>query len=117
MQPYRFNAGTNTRANNLRQFLINRRLYESQVQGRNNDFIGDLSIAKDACICVQQKANDVKQGYNDPQQPIKMRISQILRNTTSGGRVTFGSENSGIRFLGGVEGQPGGLPQPPRNKF
>jgi hypothetical protein len=115
MQPYRLNAGTDIRANNLRQFLKNRLLLENQF--RDNGFVGDLSLAKDACICIQQKANDVKQGYNDPQQSINMRIAQILKNPATGGRVTFGNERSGITFLGGYEGQPGGLPQPPRNRL
>ena len=68
--------------------------------------------------CLQTKTNLTKQGYNDPSQTDNMRISQILTGTL-GGRTTFGNFNRPVElnYLGGWEGQPGGLPKPPRNKF
>jgi hypothetical protein len=80
----------------------------------NADDITDSSL----CLCFQQRANNIKQGYNDPSQTTNIRISQILTGTL-GGRTTFGNFNRAVNVnhLGGWEGQPGGLPKPLRNKF
>jgi hypothetical protein len=70
------------------------------------------------CGCIQQKANSVKQGWNDPSQTENTRISQALTGTL-GGKITFGNGNKPvvINYLGGTEGQSGGIPKPLRNKF
>jgi hypothetical protein len=66
----------------------------------------------------QQKVNSVKQGWNDPSQTENTRISQALTGTL-GGKITFGNGNKPviINYLGGTEGQSGGIPKPLRNKF
>ena len=70
------------------------------------------------CECFQDKVNRMKQGYNDPMQTNSERVSQVTTNTL-GGRTTFGNFNvpAKITYLGGIEGQPGGIPRPPRNTF
>lgn len=70
------------------------------------------------CGCIQQKANNVKQGWNDPSQTENTRISRAVTGTL-GGRITFGNFNNPVpvNYLGGWEGQPGGIPRPPKNKF
>jgi len=70
------------------------------------------------CGCIQQKANSIKQGWNDPSQTENTRISQALTGTL-GGKITFGNGNKPvvINYLGGTEGQSGGIPKPLRNKF
>jgi hypothetical protein len=70
------------------------------------------------CGCIQQRANNVKQGWNDPSQTENNRIAQILTGTL-GGRTSFGNFNNpvAINYLGGWEGQPGGAFRPLRNKF
>jgi hypothetical protein len=70
------------------------------------------------CGCIPERANALKQGWNDPSQTQNKRISQILTGTL-GGRTTYGNFNKpvNINYLGGWEGQPGGLPRPLRNKF
>ena len=47
-----------------------------------------------------------------------MRIAQML-SRNSRGRITFGDlgQNRAINNLGGIEGQPGGMPRILRNKF
>ena len=71
-----------------------------------------------ACQCIQQKVNQIKTGYNNPTQTEANRITQAITGTL-GGRTTFG--NAGVSaivtYLGGIEGQPGGIPRPLRNKF
>ena len=80
----------------------------------NADDITDSSL----CMCIPERANSIKQGYNDPSQTTNTRISQILTGTL-GGRTTFGNFNIAVNInhLGGWEGQPGGLRKPLRNKF
>lgn len=82
--------------------------YITPIQGENDYF----------CYCIQQRANEIKQGYNDPSQTENLRISQILTGTL-GGKTTFGNLNRPVtvNYMGGWEGQPGGMPKPPRNNF
>lgn len=69
-------------------------------------------------ICFQDKAIYANQAYNDPTQSNYIRVSHVLSASTLGGRTTFGNPNINyITYLGGSEGQSGGLPRPPRNKF
>ena len=72
---------------------------------------------KTFCGC-QPQANKIKQGWNDPSQTENKRISQILTGTL-GGKITYGNfyKPVTINYLGGWEGQPGGLPRPLRNRF
>ena len=47
-----------------------------------------------------------------------MRIAQML-SRNSRGRIAFGDlgQTRAINYLGGIEGQPGGMPRILRNKF
>ena len=82
---------------------------QSKIVGGDPDFF---------CDCFKDKVNRIKQGYNDPSETSSQRISQ-LTTSSLGGRTTFGNFNTPakITYLGGIEGQPGGIPRPPRNKF
>jgi hypothetical protein len=82
---------------------------ESKIVGGKSDYF---------CDCFKDKANFTKQGYNNPSQTTSERISQVTINTL-GGRTTFGNYNvpAKITYLGGIEGQPGGIPRPLRNRF
>ena len=82
---------------------------ESKIVGSDPDFF---------CECFKDKVNRVKQGYNDPSETSSQRIAQ-LTTSTLGGRTTFGNFNTPakITYLGGIEGQPGGIPRPLRNQF
>ena len=83
-------------------------------------------IPCDGIGCVQEKVNQIKNGYNDPTQPQSFRVAQLATQRL-GGRTTFGNEGLGLgigvnartynTYLGGIEGQPGGSPRPLRNKF
>ena len=84
--------------------------YESQISlGKKQDYF---------CECFQDKVNKAKAGYNDATQTNTMRISNLLTSTL-GGKPTFGNSGSPaiLTYLGGIEGQSGGIPRPPRNKF
>ncbi len=80
-----------------------------------------ISLGKQSdyfCQCFQDKVNRAKQGYNDPTEPNAIRVSHLITSSL-GGRTTFGNPNTinNLTYLGGSEGQSGGLPRPPRNKF
>jgi hypothetical protein len=98
---------------NLRRYI--RREYLNQYYNLQKEV---LSETNGECNCLQNKVLSIKQGYLDPNISDAQRISQILQ-TNMGGRTTFGNSNSPllINSLGGIEGQSGGLPRPPRNKF
>ncbi len=70
------------------------------------------------CECIPPRVNTIKQGWNDPSQTENNRISQIVTGTL-GGKTTYGNFNKPItlNYLGGWEGQPGGIPRLLRNKF
>lgn len=121
----RFNNSRFTPGNkaNLRLFMNKsflRQYYQSFITTQNFDIINTASqLASDElCGCIQQKANNIKQGWNDPSQTENTRIAQAVTGTL-GGKITFGNFNKPvtINYLGGWEGQPGGLPRPLRNKF
>ena len=71
-------------------------------------------VFSDDCNCVQTKIITGQQGYVNPNISEAQRISQILQNSL-GGRTTFC--NIQVNELGGMEGQNGGMPRPPRNRF
>jgi hypothetical protein len=70
------------------------------------------------CECYQNKVNFAIQGYNDATQSVYMRVSELV-NLPLGGKVVFGDFGKPfiLTYLGGIEGQSGGSPAPPRNKF
>ena len=104
---FRFTPGNKS---NLRLF-INREIIQQ---------LYNLPKEADRCalVCLQNKVNLIKQGYNDPSLPKNIHISQILTGTL-GGKTMFGNFNRpvDIDYLGGWEGQPGGSFRPLRNKF
>lgn len=116
---YNNNRFTPGNKGNLKQ-LINRE-YIKQFYNINNGFLTTIvdELGEDfLCNCVTDKANNIKQGWNDPSQTENMRISKILTGTL-GGRTIFGNDNKPIYIneLGGWHGQPNGSPKPLRNKF
>ena len=82
---------------------------ETNILDENSDYL---------CNCFKEKVNKTQQGYNNPFQTTSERISQLSINTL-GGKTVFGNYNipAKITYLGGIEGQPGGIPRPPRNNF
>ena len=113
MTGYNTNGFTPGRKSNLRLFMNQayiRQFYRTFENINNTDTT--------LCGCVQPQANKIKQGWNDPSQTENKRISQILTGTL-GGKITFGNfyKPVTINYLGGWEGQPGGLPRPLRNRF
>jgi hypothetical protein len=131
MTIYNNNRFTPGRKANLRGFM-NRALIKQNYGAFINRYYSEfitaqnfetINIANDLtsdelCGCIQEKANQIKQGWNTPLQTQNTRISQILTGTL-GGKTTFGNYNKPVtvNYLGGWEGQPGGLPRPLRNKF
>ena len=70
------------------------------------------------CNCFKEKVNKTTQGYNTPSQTNSTRIAHLSINAL-GGKTVFGNYNvpAKITYLGGIEGQSGGIPRPLRNKF
>jgi len=98
----------------LRQYYYNFNVNQTFENINNADDITQGLL----CQCIQQRSNNIKQGWNDPSQTENLRISQALTGSL-GGRIMFGNFNNpvAINYLGGWEGQPGGAPKPLRNKF
>jgi hypothetical protein len=72
-----------------------------------------------SCTCSPVEIfTQSKQGYTDSTITNNMRVAQII-SSSLGGRITFGNfgESAQLTYLGGIEGQPGGLPRPLRNRF
>ena len=123
MTRYNNNRFTPGNKGNMRSF-INKELIRQYYRAFNTNQIyeninnGDDITEGTLCGCIPQQANNIKQGWNDPSQTENTRISQILTGTL-GGKTTFGNAYKPvvINYLGGWEGQPGGLPKPLRNKF
>ena len=66
--------------------------------------------------CFQNKVLLARQGNIDPMISRNMRIAQLLKSSSLKGTTIIGNI-SRVNNLGGREGQFGGLPQIPRNKF
>jgi hypothetical protein len=115
MTRYNNNRFTPGNKGNLR-LLINNAFIRQYYQPFNADDVTQGPLC--GCIRIPQQFNPIKQGWNDPSQTENNRISQILTGTL-GGRITYGNlyKPVTINYLGGWEGQPGGLPKPLRNKF
>ena len=123
MSTYNNNRFTPGNKGNLRLFINKAFINQYYKQFNTNQIYDNINNGDDItegtlCGCIQQRANLIKQGWNEPSQTENNRISQILTGTL-GGRTTFGNFNRPVElnYLGGWEGQPGGLPKPPRNKF
>jgi len=96
---------------NLRRFI--RRDFLNQYYNLQQEL-----VPTGECNCIENKVLSIKQGYVDPNISEAQRISNILQSSI-GGRIMFGNLNNPlpINELGGMEGQRGGIPRPPRNKF
>lgn len=117
MTRYNNNRFTPGNKSNLRLFMNNafiKQYYHKVDNINNSDNITDKPI----CGCIQQRISLFKQGWNDSSQTDNRRISQALAGNL-GGKTTYGNLNTPvtINYLGGWEGQPGGLQRPPRNTF
>jgi len=117
---YRFTPGNKA---NLRLFLtaaLIRQYYRNfnTTQTLENINNADYITQGTLCGCIEQRANNIKQGYNDPSQTENNRVARAITGTL-GGRITYGNfyKPVTINYLGGWEGQPGGLPRPLRNRF
>ena len=115
---YRFtpgNKGNNRLFLNKQLIIQYYDLLNSEKQYESN--IVKTIIKSSLCNCLQSQENSHKQDY-DSSQSINSRISQTL-TTTLGGKLTYGNKNGviNVNYLGGYEGQPGGLQPPLRNKF
>ena len=111
MTRYNNNRFTPGNKGNLRAF-INKAFIRQYYQ--NFDNITESTL----CGCIPQQFNNIKQGWNDISQTESKRIAQTLTRTL-GGRITYGNFYKPVttNYLGGWEGQPGGLPRPLRNRF
>ncbi len=129
MSNYNNNRYTPGNKANLRKFLNNQLIinqytdYVSFINaeaGQNILNVDNLLEADYLCQCRQlNKANDLKQGYNDPSISEASRISQRIQQSNLGGKITFGNlyKPVTLNYMGGWEGQPGGSQKPLRNKF
>ena len=109
----RYNNNRFTPGNKGNQRLILNKEYIKQYYQLFNNINDDL-----LCTCVQNRFNQIKQGWNDPSQTENVRIAQTITSSL-GGRITFGNFYNpvALNYLGGWEGQPGGTRKPLRNKF
>ena len=108
---------------NLRLFMNKsfiKQYYQTFMISQTYDVIttGSQLASDELCSCIQQKVNNIKQGWNDPSQTENTRIAHAVTGTL-GGKVTFGNNNNPVtlNYLGGWAGQPGGQFRPLRNKF
>ena len=123
MTRYINNRFTPGNKGNLRLFM-NKAFIRQYYQNFNtNQLFENINNADDItegilCGCIAPRHNPTKQGWNDPSQTENRRISQAITGTL-GGKITYGNFNKpvSINYLGGWEGQPGGLPRPLRNRF
>jgi hypothetical protein len=101
------NAFTPGKKANLRRMIK----YQSVLNSKN-------TTETTECSCFADKKDNFNNNYNDSTQSENTRVSQIL-SSSLGGRITFGNRYIPYKttFLGGIEGQPGGIPRPLRNKF
>ena len=122
MTRYNNNRFTPGNKGNLRLFINKAFIKQYYKMFNTNQTFDNINNGDDItegnlCGCIPPRATSIKQGWNDPSQTENTRIAKIITGTL-GGRTTFGNMNiEKINFLGGWEGQPGGLPRPLRNKF
>ena len=109
MTRYNNNRFTPGNKANLRSIINKAYIVQLNNLNVNNELL---------CRCVPQQSNSIKQGWNNPSQTENTRISQILTGTL-GGKITYGNfyKPVPVNYLGGWEGQPGGVSRPLRNKF
>ena len=78
----------------------------------------DVNLIQNTWSCISTEYKQKSQSYNDSTLTENNRISRLLTGTL-GGKITYGSCNRPVKinYLGGWEGQPGGMPRQLRNKF
>jgi hypothetical protein len=123
--------------------LSNRRHINKLINYNSNLPFNNLKLntsdenSDNQCYCFKEKVNKTQQGYNNPSQTNSTRIAHLSINSL-GGRTVFGNNYNNltnynnmtnynnlancnipakITYLGGIEGQPGGIPRPLRNRF
>ena len=123
MTRYNNNRFTPGNKGNLRLFINQEFIRQYHRTLNTNQTFQNINNADDItqgtlCRCIQQQANPIKQGYNNPSQSENTRIAQAITRSL-GGRLTYGNSYKPVtlNYLGGLEGQPGGLPRPLRNRF
>lgn len=69
-------------------------------------------------VCFSNKSNKLYQGYVNTMQTNADKISYRLKHNL-GGKIMYGNKgvSYNINYLGGIEGQSGGMQLPLRNKF
>lgn len=117
MSTYNNNRFTPGNKANMRLFINKafiRQYYKAFNTSDNADDMSDDTL----CSCIPPQTKSLKQGWNDSTQTENTRVAQILTGTL-GGKITYGLNNrpASVNYLGGWEGQPGGIPRPLRNKF
>lgn len=92
------------------------KMIERYIQGLSAGLSADDPFFN--CNTCNQDVLKTNEPTNSIFQSENMRVASALSNNL-GGRLTFGNLNTPLEltYLGGIEGQPGGIPRPPRNKF
>lgn len=113
---HRFTPGNK---GNLRLLLNQQFIRQSYATQAFQNITNNHDIAQSSlCGCIRQQTDKNKNGWNDNFQTENIRISHSITGTL-GGKITYGNSYKPVtlNYLGGWDGQPGGLPRPPRNKF
>ena len=122
MTRYNNNRFTPGNKGNLRLFINQQFIRQYYRAFNTNQTFQNINNVDDITQCTLcgyiQQANSIKQGYNNPSQSENTRIAQAITRSL-GGRLTYGNSYKPVtlNYLGGWEGQPGGLPTPLRNRF
>lgn len=73
------------------------------------------------CNCYNENGEKFSSQQFNQNISSNIRLAQIIKNNTIGGRIFFGDSylgtNRNVNYLGNFEGQPGGSGVPLRNKF
>jgi hypothetical protein len=101
-------------SSNLHKFLFNEYIIQQYKNGIPNNYNNVLTC----CNNNIAKNKTIYAGNVDSSLTSLMRISQLV-NQNVGKIINYGDTSviPSARFNLGVEGQPGGLPRPLRNKF
>jgi hypothetical protein len=123
MTRYNNNRATPGNKANMRLFMQKEYLKQNNNSFNTNNVFQNINNSdqiteSNICLCASFRANNLKQGYNDPSQTTNMRYS-VYASGILGGKTTFGNLNTPqqLNYLGGWEGQPGGAFRPIRNTF
>lgn len=92
------------------------------IPGRRAGLIGQIinSVKHVECTCPSPDNTDIIKNSNSDVIPVYTQVSRTVSNIRYGfgGTTRFGNGPiSRIAFLGKLEGQPGGIVGPLRNKF